>query len=163
MSHIPAALVRQTVDRAGNRCEYCGLSQLGQEATFHVDHVIPVAARGPTVLANLALACVSCSLRKNAKLTAIDPDTNAEVPIFNPRTERWSAHFRWDGYRVVGLTPIGRDCRFARHEPPAHSRHSRRRSGTRSSPAANRSATANANAGGCRRKRRAFVMWFGVN
>jgi hypothetical protein len=108
MSYIPVALVRQTTERAGNRCEYCGLSQLGQEATFHVDHVIPVAASGPTVLDNLALACVSCSLRKNAKLTAVDPDTRAEVPIFNPRTQRWSDHFRWDGYRVVGLTPTGR-------------------------------------------------------
>src|SRR5262249_46349399 len=108
MSYIPVALVRQTTERAGNRCAYCGLSQLGQEATFHVNPVIPVAANGPTVLDNLALACVSCSLRKNAKLTAADPDTRAEVPIFNPRTQWWSDHFRWDGYRVVGLTPTGR-------------------------------------------------------
>jgi hypothetical protein len=108
MSYIPVALARQTVERAGNRCEYCGLSQIGQEATFHVDHVVPVAANGPTVLENLALACVSCSLRKGAKHTATDPDTNADVSLFNPRKARWSEYFRWDRYRVVGLTPTGR-------------------------------------------------------
>jgi len=112
VSRIPVALVRQTVERAGNRCEYCGLSQLGQEATFHVDHVFPIAASGPTVIENLALACVSCSLRKHAKLTAIDPDTQTEVMVFDPRTQRWADHFRWDGFRVVGLTAIGRATVF---------------------------------------------------
>jgi hypothetical protein len=30
---------------------------LGQEATFHVDHVVPVIAGGPDTGDNLALAC----------------------------------------------------------------------------------------------------------
>ena len=38
-------------------------SQLGQVATFHIDHIVPVVADGETTSANLALACVSCSLR----------------------------------------------------------------------------------------------------
>lgn len=79
MSHVPVALTRQAVERAGSRCEYCSLSQIGQEATFHVDHVIPIARQGPTAIENLALACVSCSLRKGARLSAADPDTQAEV------------------------------------------------------------------------------------
>jgi hypothetical protein len=108
MSHIPVALARQVVERAGNRCEYCGLSQIGQEATFHVDHVVPVADNGPTVLDNLALACVSCSLRKGARRTGTDPDTQAEAPLLDPRTQRWADHLRWDGVRAVGLTPTGR-------------------------------------------------------
>ena len=41
MSDIPAALRAEVVARAGNRCEYCSLSQIGQEAAFHVDHVKP--------------------------------------------------------------------------------------------------------------------------
>ena len=49
-----------------NRCEYCLLAQAGQEATFHVDHVTPRVAGGPTIDGNLALACVGCSLRKGA-------------------------------------------------------------------------------------------------
>lgn len=108
MSDISQTLHEEVVLRAGNRCEYGQLSQLGQEATFHLDHVIPRAAGGPTVADNLALACVSCSLRKWANQTAIDPDNGDEVPLFNPRTQAWLEHFQWDGVRVVPLTPIGR-------------------------------------------------------
>jgi 5-methylcytosine-specific restriction endonuclease McrA len=64
MSGITPSLREEVTLRAGNRCEYCRLSQLGQEATFHMDHVIPRAANGPTSSDNLALACVSCSPRK---------------------------------------------------------------------------------------------------
>jgi hypothetical protein len=28
--------------------------------------------------------------------------------LFNPRRRRWSAHFAWDGPRLVGKTAIGR-------------------------------------------------------
>ncbi len=59
MSDIPAHLRDQVVLRAGNRCEYCGLSQVGQEAAFHIDHVVPRVAGGRTESENLALACVS--------------------------------------------------------------------------------------------------------
>ena len=38
MSDIPARLQREVVHRAEERCEYCGLSQRGQEAAFHFDH-----------------------------------------------------------------------------------------------------------------------------
>ena len=108
MSDISPGLRAEVVLRAGNRCEYCGLSQLGQEGSFHVDHVIPRAARGPTTVDNLALACVSCSLRKWAKQTATDPDCGDEVPLFNPRRHVWEEHFRWAAERVVPLTPVGR-------------------------------------------------------
>lgn len=84
------------------------LSQAGQEATFHVDHVIPIAAGGKTVLENLALACVSCSLRKAARQKVIDPETGNEVPIYKPRHDIWRQHFRWDGLYLIGLTTTGR-------------------------------------------------------
>jgi hypothetical protein len=108
MSDISPGLHAEVVSRAGQRCEYCLLSQLGQEATFHIDHVVPRVAGGPTTADNLALACVSCSLRKSAKQTAIDPDTGVEVPLFNPRTQIWTEHFRWEGERIAPLTPTGR-------------------------------------------------------
>jgi HNH endonuclease len=108
MTDIPERLREEVVRRAGDRCEYCGLSQLGQEATFHVDHVVPRAADGPTSLVNLALACVSCSLRKWAKRTALDPIVGNEVAIFNPRTDAWHDHFRWDGVEILPLTGTGR-------------------------------------------------------
>jgi len=105
---VPAELRRLVIERAANRCEYRGLSQLGQEATFHVDHVTPFASEGETILDNLALACVSCSLRKAAREKGFDPETGDEVRLFNPRRDDWSAHFRWDGIYLVGLSSIGR-------------------------------------------------------
>lgn len=108
MSDVPPDLQALVVLRAGQRCEYCRLSQPGQEATFHIDHVVPRAAGGPTTSDNLALACVSCSLRKWARQTAPDPDSGEEVPLFSPRKQTWTDHFRWEGERVVGLTPTGR-------------------------------------------------------
>ena len=108
MSDIPAALRDAVVLRAGNRCEYCLLAQSGQEATFHIDHVVPRAAGGPTEAGNLALACVSCSLRKWARLTAPDPDTGKYTALFSPRAQVWAEHFRWAGAVVVPLTPTGR-------------------------------------------------------
>lgn len=94
MPNIPRLLRKLVIERAGKRCEYCGLSQSGQEATFHLDHVIPVKAGGETTANNLALACVSCSLRKAARQTVLDPETNITVRIFNPRQQRWLDRFR---------------------------------------------------------------------
>ena len=105
---VPAGLRRLVMRRAAGRCEYCGLSQEGQEATFHVDHVVPVAAGGQSVSENLALARVQCSLRKAARWTAIDPQSGRQAALYNPRWDDWREHFRWEGEYVVGLTPSGR-------------------------------------------------------
>ncbi len=40
--------------------------------------------------------------------TATDPDSGEEVLLFNPRTQAWIEHFRWEGERIVPLTPTGR-------------------------------------------------------
>ena len=108
MSDVPATLRAEVVLRADNCCEYCWLSQLGQETAFHIDHVIPRAANGPTELANLALACVSCSLRKWARQVATDPDTGEMAPLYNPREQAWEDHFRWEEEVIVPLTSTGR-------------------------------------------------------
>lgn len=108
MRNIPARLRRLVLHRSGHACEYCHLSQAGQEATFHIDHVTPVAVGGQTVADNLALACVSCSLRKGARQTAVDPNTKLEIPLFNPRRDVWSEHFQWQGVRLAALTATGR-------------------------------------------------------
>jgi hypothetical protein len=78
--------------------------------------------------------CSFCSLRKWAKQTAADPDSGEEVPLFNPRTQAWAEHFRWEGERIVPLTPTGRATVAAlamnrplivaiRQEETAHGRH----------------------------------------
>lgn len=43
MSTIPASLRRLVIQRAGDRCEYCRLSQAGQEAAFHIDGRHPLS------------------------------------------------------------------------------------------------------------------------
>ena len=107
-SYISTFLRRLVIRRARGRCEYCRLSQAGQEATFHIDQIVPVAAGGETVAENLALACVSCSLRKGARQTAIDPISRNEASLFNPRLDIWAEHFRWEGVHLIGLTATGR-------------------------------------------------------
>lgn len=108
VSDIPARLRRLVLRRAADRCEYCGLSQTGQEATFHIDHITPVIVGGATSAANLALACVSCSLRKGARQTAPDPLSQENVPLYHPRHNAWWEHFHWQGVTVIGKTPTGR-------------------------------------------------------
>jgi hypothetical protein len=108
MTKIPNVLRQLVIQRAKNRCEYCGISQLGQVATFHIDHIIPVVAKGETIAQNLALACVSCSLRKGARQEIEDPETREMVSIFNPRQQKWNAHFTWNKIEVIGLTATGR-------------------------------------------------------
>jgi HNH endonuclease len=115
MTLVPAALRRLVIQRAADRCEYCGLSQAEQEATFHIDHVIPRTAGGETVSENLALACVSCSLRKAARQTVIDPQGGQEVPLYHPRRDAWPEHFQWDGVLLRGSTPTGRATVEALH------------------------------------------------
>ena len=75
---------------------------------FHIDHVIPLAAGGMTTADNLALACVSCSLRKGARQMAADPQNGEIVAMFNPRRDQWAEHFSWQGGFLAGLTGIGR-------------------------------------------------------
>lgn len=107
--HIPLRLIQEVRDRACEACEYCLLPQSSQEATFHIDHIVPRREGGETDVANLALACVTCSLRKGARMFAIDPQTQATVRLFHPREETWSEHFRLnDEFEFEGLSPIGR-------------------------------------------------------
>jgi 5-methylcytosine-specific restriction endonuclease McrA len=94
MVSIPARLRRHVIRRAGNRCEYCGLAQVGQEATFHIDHITPQSSGGATEEENLALACISCSLRKGSRQSAPDPETGDRAALFHPRRDDWYEHFR---------------------------------------------------------------------
>jgi hypothetical protein len=43
-------------------------------------------------------------------MSALDPETQQEVALFNPRLDRWSDHFIWsaDGLRIIGVTMVGR-------------------------------------------------------
>jgi hypothetical protein len=108
-SRISPRLARAVRERAGDICEYCLLPQSSQEATFHIDHVVPRSRGGLATLENLALACVTCSLRKAARLRSLDRKSGNIVRLFNPRVDDWREHFaftrRW---RIRGRSPAGR-------------------------------------------------------
>jgi hypothetical protein len=68
----------------------------------------PDSMGGDDTPVNLALACPHCNRFKGPNLTSFDPETDALVPLFNPRTQSWQEHFALDDIMIVGLTPIGR-------------------------------------------------------
>lgn len=106
MNDAIKAVVR---DRAGNRCEYCRLSQIDSPlAPLQIEHVIPRKHGGTDEVANLALACIDCNLHKGPNLTGIDPVTNAVIELFHPRHDQWGDHFEEDGIYIRGKTEKGR-------------------------------------------------------
>lgn len=102
-----AATKRFVYERAEYRCEYCQTSQRIIAQSMHVEHINPDGGDQPD---NLCLSCSSCNLSKGSAITALDLQTNGQVPLFNPRTQIWAEHFVWseNGRRVVGLTATGR-------------------------------------------------------
>jgi len=96
-------------DRAGLRCEYCGLPQEALPlVSFHVEHVTAKQHGGSDDADNLALACHHCNLHKGPNLTGIDPETGAIVRLFHPRLDVWADHFRFQGAILEGQSPTGR-------------------------------------------------------
>src|SRR5262249_37680427 len=95
MSDISPSLHVEVVFRAGNRCEYCRLPQLGQEAAFHIDHVIPRAAGGPTVpkvAANKAIVWVDRTIHPSGLVynSFVEPD-NPAFPLVMWPEKPWTA------------------------------------------------------------------------
>lgn len=79
-----------------------------QGAVFHVEHIIPRTLGGNDDLLNLAWACPGCNLTKANRTTITDPVTGQKVRVFHPRLDQWTEHLFWEGYDLVGRTPIGR-------------------------------------------------------
>lgn len=109
MARVSDQLRQQVEERAHGLCEYCQTAQI-IVVTLEVDHIKPVVDGGQTVLPNLCLTCRGCNGFKQDFQTGIDPDTEQEIELFNPRTQHWDDHFKWsaDSLTIVGLTPIGR-------------------------------------------------------
>jgi hypothetical protein len=103
--------VKQFVrERANYLCEYCHSLELLSANRFTIDHIVPRSLGGSDELENLALACRRCNERRYNFVAGIDPDTQAIVPIFNPRQQQWAEHFGWtiDGTVIQGSTAVGR-------------------------------------------------------
>jgi hypothetical protein len=107
---ISKSLFQTIRQRAQFRCEYCHYPELLSSAPLSIEHVRPQSLGGNDNLDNLALACRRCNERRYNFIVGIDPDTQVEIPIFNPRQQNWSEHFIWsvDLLRVIGTTETGR-------------------------------------------------------
>ena len=100
-----ADFVRQ---RASDCCEYCRLPQAFSSTRFQIDHILAERHGGRTAASNLALACLADNNHKGPNLAGRDPSTGKRVWLFNPRRQKWSRHFRWQGPILTGRTPVGR-------------------------------------------------------
>ncbi|MDQ7028160.1 MAG: HNH endonuclease signature motif containing protein [Anaerolineae bacterium] len=103
--------VKQRVRKTfNNHCAYCLSAQQYLMQVLEIDHITPIAKGGTNDEDNLCLACRLCNLYKSNHTHSIDSETNQMTPLFNPRTDKWTQHFRWsqDGFRVIGLTAVGR-------------------------------------------------------
>lgn len=107
-SYLGTSLRKIILERANYRCEYCLLPQKVSLYKHEPDHILPKQHGGENVENNLALACMQCNRFKGPNIGSFDPLTKKLVPFFNPRTQKWADHFKWDGAIIQPLTPEGR-------------------------------------------------------
>ncbi len=94
-------------ERAAGRCEYCRLHQDEYEyQTFHVEHIIAKQHGGSDDPDLLCLACAECNWAKGPNLSGLF--AGKLYPLFNPRTQSWKRHFRWEQTILVGKTFSGK-------------------------------------------------------
>lgn len=93
---------------AEHRCEYCKTPTSISEFTFPLDHIVSQQHGGETKFENLALSCPHDNFHKGPNIAGLDPETGRLTRLFNPRRQRWNAHFAWNGPIVVGRTAVGR-------------------------------------------------------
>ncbi len=107
---ISDATKRAIRERANYLCEYCHSQERLSANRFTFDHIIPRSLGGSDDINNLALACRRCNERRYNFVAGIDLETQAIVPIYNPRQQRWEEHFIWieNGAVLQGITAIGR-------------------------------------------------------
>lgn len=96
-------------DRAGRRCEYCGISEDDDFVLlFHIEHIRARQHGGSDAEDNLALACHHCNLHKGPNLSGVDPQTDAVVELYHPRRDRWRDRFKQIDGLIQGTSATGR-------------------------------------------------------
>lgn len=109
-NRVTAAARRIAAARACGRCEYCQTPERFVPEALSIEHIVPRSRGGASGAENLCLACQGCNNHKYIRVSARDPVTERQVPLFHPRKHRWQDHFAWspDATMVIGLTAIGR-------------------------------------------------------
>ncbi len=104
---MDAALRTFVRERAGGRCEYSHPHENDADfLSFHVEHIIAKQHGGADDPETLCFACAECNWAKG-------PNPSGRLggkiyPLFNPRTQSWKRHFRWEQTTLVGKTMCGK-------------------------------------------------------
>jgi hypothetical protein len=109
-AHVRTALKRLVREHFANRCAYCQTAEILTATHFEIEHIIPRAAGGQTIVGNLCLSCPMCNRFKSDSSSFVDPISQIEVPLFHPQLQNWNEHFTWndEGTEIVGRSPTGR-------------------------------------------------------
>jgi 5-methylcytosine-specific restriction endonuclease McrA len=91
-------------------CGYCRAPQIALPYRLEIEHLLPTSRGGADERHNLWLSCHKCNKLRSNRVTALDPLTQAEARVFDPRRDEWNEHFahHHDGRSIVGRTAIGR-------------------------------------------------------
>ncbi len=76
---------------------------------LEIEHLLPLAEGGTDEEENLWLACRDCNSYKSSKTFAFDEEIRQTIKLFNPRTNAWHEHFRFNESRtiIIGKTGCG--------------------------------------------------------
>jgi hypothetical protein len=108
MTYVSAALRNAVIARAGGCCEYCLDSQTINPFSFHIEHIVSEKHGGATDLDNLCLSCPDCNAFKGSDIGSLDPLTGLLTPLYHPRKQKWTEHFRLTNTLIEPLTAEGR-------------------------------------------------------
>jgi hypothetical protein len=107
-SHVSSTLRKLVSQRTQGVCEYCLTPEIISFAPYQVDHIIAEKHGGKTIENNLALACPICNKHKGSDIASIVPETQELVPLYHPRNDVWTAHFKLEDNGLIdSLTTVG--------------------------------------------------------
>jgi hypothetical protein len=109
-THLPEDLRARIEAADAGVCRYCLLSESNSGMPLTHDHIQPRSKGGETSFENVCRAYRPCNEFKSDTTAALDPLTGEPAPLFNPRVDLWSEHFKWsaDKTRVEGMSAVGR-------------------------------------------------------
>ena len=104
---IPEKLRLLVAERAAFACEYCLLHQDDLIFSCQVDHIISLKHGGQTHEDNLALSCLTCNVNKGSDIGTVLFSGGRLTRFFNPRKDKWAAHFSISEGVILPKTRIG--------------------------------------------------------
>lgn len=105
-SPIGSDVRKLVAERARYLCEYCLIAEVDTFYGCQVDHIVSLKHGGSSEIANLAYACAPCNRAKGSDIGSLTKSGQL-IRFYDPRTDRWSAHFSLDGINIVALSEVG--------------------------------------------------------